>query len=107
MIKTTFSLGTDIIETIIEGSTIKFFDVSTGTITTIEGIRLDKYGSLKEFPDLEDEIDWRKITMERFKEKLKSFNTENEANDYVINELTKQGYKAKFKQRAGFRPEKI
>ena len=107
MIKTTFSLGSDMIETIIDGNTIKFFDVSTGMITTIEGIRLDKSGSLKEFPDLKDNEDWKKITLDRFKTKFKSFKTENEANNYVIDELTKQGYKAIMKQRAGWRPTRI
>lgn len=108
MIKTTFSLGSDMIETIIDGNTIKFFDVSTGTITTIEGIRIDKSGSLKEFPDLKNNEDWKRIVIERFKTKFKSFNNENEANNYVIDELQKfGGYKPLYKQRKGFRPEKI
>jgi len=107
MIKSTFSLGSDMVEVIINGNDIKFFDVSSGTITTIEGIRIDKSGSLKEFPDLKDNDDWRKITLERFKEKFKSFKTENESNNYVIEELTKFGYKFIMKQKAGWRPTRI
>ena len=84
-----------------------FFDINSGVMTTLEGLRLDKSGSLKEFPDLKDDDDWKKKTIERLKEKMKSFNTEMEKMEYVKSELNKHGYKPLFFQRGGFRPTKF
>ena len=73
----------------------------------IEGIKLDKAGSLREFPDLKDNKDWEKITRQRFKDKMKTMKTEKERALYLIVELTKFGYQALHAQREGFRPAKI
>ena len=76
-------------------------------MTTIEGLRLSKGASLKEFPDLDNDPDWKKKTIVRLKEKMNTYNTEMEKTEYVRDELVKQGYQALFFQRAGFRPQKF
>lgn len=107
MIKSTFRLGGDLVETIIDGNNLMFSDTQSGTITTIEGIKLNQQGVIEEFPDLKDKKDWKKEAIKRFKEHLKKMNTEMKKNDYVISELKKHGYTPLFYQRGGFRPVKI
>ena len=87
----------------------KITKVSTEYIlfSDIEGIRLSKNGVLKEFPDLENNEDWRKEAINRLKEHMNKMETEREKIDYVKKELEKFGYTALFFQRAGFRPEKF
>lgn len=106
MIRGIFQLGGENQEVIVKGNELLFFDISSGTMTTIEGLRLSKSGSLKEFPDLKNDDEWKKKTIERLKGKMKSFKTEMEKIEYVKDELIKHGYKPLFKQRAGFRPVK-
>lgn len=107
MIGILFKFGADIIEVRIQSNNV-FFRTSplTGFID-IGGIKLNKVGVLKEFPDLKDNEDWQKIARERFKEKIKKMKTERERADYVINDLKKYGYVPMFEQRAGFRPKKL
>lgn len=107
MIKGNFALANDMYEVVVDGNNLFFNDVSTNTISTIEGLRLNKSGVLKEFPDLENNEEWRKIAIERLKEHMKTFSSENDKLDYVKDELKKFGWDAQFKQRAGFRPEKF
>jgi len=84
-----------------------FYDVSSQMITTIEGIKLDKSGVIKEFPDLKDDEEWRKKSIERLKEHMKKYETEQEKLDYVKLELIKFGWKPLYSQIAGFRPKKF
>ena len=107
MNKITFELGGDMIEVIVDGNNLMFCDAATGTMTTIEGLKLNRSGVMKEHPDLEDNGDWRKVAMVRFKDHVKEIRTEKGKSDYVIEELIKFGYKGLFSQRAGFRPQKI
>ena len=107
MIQITFELGGENVQVIIKDNDLLFFDVTTGTTTTIEGLQLSKSGCIKEFPDLKDNIDWKKESINRFKLKVKSIEKEKDKMNYIISELTKQGYKALYFQRAGFRPERI
>ena len=64
-------------------------------------------GTIKEFPDLKNNDNWKKIARERFKEKIKSFNSEEDIADYLINDLKKVGYVPLLKQKKGFRMEVI
>ena len=105
-IRSVFRLGGEIISVIIDNDNVMFLD-GNGVVTTIEGLKLSKGGVLKEFPELENNEEWRKIAIERFKEKIKSLNGEMEKTTYIKDELTKHGYEAKFYQRAGFRPTKF
>jgi len=107
MIKSSFRMGGDIIEVIVRGNELLFFDISSGMITSIEGINLSKSGCIKQFPDLEGDDDWKKKTIERFKEKIKEYKTEMEKMNYVKEELKKVGYKPEYWQRVGFRNQRF
>ncbi len=107
MIKGTFEFGGDNVEVIVRGEELLFFDIDSQMITPISGLKLSKQGCIKEFPDLKDDEDWKKKTIERFKEKMKTYRTENERIEYVAEELKKQGYIPLFKQRAGWRARKF
>lgn len=107
MIQAVFKLGGDQLLIEVDGNNVMFCDVSDMQLTTIEGLRLDKGGVMKEFPDLKDNPDWRKEAIKRFKEHIKNMKTETERIDYVIMELSKFGYEPLYKRRKGFRPERI
>ena len=103
----TFKLGGEIIEVIIDADNTMFRDTSSGTTTTIHGLKLSKAGVMKEHPDLKDDQEWREKAINRLKEHIKKFKTENQKINYVKDELIKHGYTPMFKQRAGFRPQKF
>jgi hypothetical protein len=107
MIKLTMELGGENVEIIVKGKELLFFDISTGMTTTIEGLHLSRSGCVKEFPDLKDDKDWKSKTIERFKQKMKGYETEQEKMNYIKIELEKQGYKSLMIQKAGFRPQLI
>lgn len=102
MIGTIFLFGSEVVEVRVDGNNV-FFRNTGGIFATIEGLKLDKSGVLKEHPDLENNDDWQKIARERFNEKIKTFNTEKEKMNYIIEDLEKFGYVAKYQQRQGFR----
>ena len=107
MIKGTFRLGGDVIEIILQGGDIQIFDVSSGIITTLEGLKISKEGVIKEFPDLKDNEEWKKIGLQRLKEHIKSFNYLDDKLNYIKEELEKHGYESLYKQRVGHRPQKF
>lgn len=100
-----FQIGGDQIEVIVDANNLMFRDTTSGTTTTIQGLRLNKAGVIKEHPDLKDDEDWRKKSMDRLKEHMKKIKTEDKKIEYVKDELEKHGYTPLFKQRAGFRPK--
>ena len=77
-----------------------YFDSNTG-------LKLNYSGTIKEFPDLKDNLDWRKIAIERFKKRIREMNNEEEISQYIINDLKKYGYIPKLKQKKGFRIQRI
>ena len=108
MIGVVFQHINQIVEVRVEKNNIQFrTDEYGGAFVPIEGLRLDKKGVEKENPDLKDDKKWREKAIERFKEKVKLFNTEMEKINYLIKELKKCGYKPMIMQRKGFRPQKI
>jgi len=107
MISTLFSFAGEIIESVVDKKKCYFRTTKQITFGTIDNIRLDKAGTIKEFPDLKDNADWQIIARNRFKEKINSFNSEEEIMDYIINDLKKFGYKPLYKTKQGFRPEKL
>lgn len=107
MILGVFSLAGEQIEVIVKNEELLFRDSATQITTTIEGLKLSKSGALKEFPDLKNNNEWKKIVIEKLKDKIKSFKTENQRMFYVKEELIKWGYEPKFWQRAGHRPKKF
>lgn len=107
MINGTFKLGSDIVEIIVDAGNILFRDTSSGTTTTIGGLKLSKAGVIKEHPDLKDDADWKPKAIERLKEHVKTFTTEMKKIEYIKEELTKHGYESLFFQRAGHRPRRF
>lgn len=107
MIKGTFQFGSFVTEVIVDGNNLMFFDITSNQITTIEGIKIDKTGAIKEFPELKNDDDWKKKAIEKFKNNFRVINGEEEKMEYIRNELEKFGYTSLFKQRAGFRPKKF
>jgi hypothetical protein len=107
MIKITLQFAGDNSEIIIRGNELLFFDIGSGMMTTVEGLKLSKSGCIKEFPDLKDDEEWKKKSIERLKENMNKFDTEMEKMNYVKNELEKQGYQSLFWQKGGWRPQKF
>ena len=108
MIGTIFRLGSEIIEVRIIGTTCLFRTGSYGNaFVSIENLKLNRNGVIKEFPDLKDDENWRIKAMNRFNEKLKTYNTELDRMKYVIEDLKKFGYAPQIMQRQGFRPERL
>lgn len=107
MIGVIFQYGSEKVEVRIHNSNCLFRTTQVPQFVPIDALKLNKKGSIKEFPDLKDRDDWRKETIKRFKQKVKSFKTEQEQIQYVIDDLTKYGYKPLFLQRAGSRPIKL
>jgi len=106
MIKGTFQLGGDIINVIVDKNNVMFTDANN-VITTIEGLKLNRQGVIREFPDLKDDENWNKKAIERFKKHIQTYSTENSKLNYIMDELKKHGYIPLYKQRAGFRPQKF
>lgn len=108
MIGIIFQFGTEIVEVRVERNTCLFRTSQFGgAFATIENLKLNRVGVIKEFPDLKENENWREEGIKRFKEKLSNMKTENERANYVIDDLKKFGYVPLYKQRQGFRPEKI
>ena len=108
MIATLFQYGSEVVEVRIDNTSCLFRTQNTnGGFTTIEGIKLNKAGCIKEHPDLKNRKDWNEESIKRFKLKLKELKTEKERMKYIIEDLTGHGYKPLYYQQQGFRPIKI
>lgn len=103
-IKLTFENGSELTEVFIDGDNLFF---SNGEeMTVIDGLQILKSDVVKQFPDLVNDEEWRKKSIERLKEHIKNIPTEREKAIYVRNELVKYGNELKFCVRNGFRPKK-
>jgi len=108
MIDLIFNRIDEIIFIRITGSNVKFANNLSGSIwSSIEGLKLDKRGVMKEFPDLKDSLNWKQEAIARFKEMIRDKKNEQEISEYLIKELKKFGYTPKWKQLGGFRRERI
>ena len=108
MITLIFGFASDKVLITIDGNTVKFGSTSFGAVmANIEGLQLNYEGVCREHPDLELDEDWRKKAAERFKEKIKSYNTEEDRAYYIIEDLKNHGYIPEQMQRKGHRPVKI
>ncbi len=107
MIGVIFRFGSGIVEVRIKGNSLYFRTNPTQGWGNIDGLKLNKVGVLREFPDLKDNDDWQKIARERFKEKIKQMKTEREKAEYVKEDLKKYGYIPYAEQVEGFRPKKL
>ena len=92
----------------VNGDKVYFSHQEYGNVKSeIDGLTLNKDGVIKEFPDLKNNDDWRKIAIQRFKDKIKQFKNEDMRSEYIINDLKKYGYKPLFLQKQGFRPIRL
>lgn len=78
-----------------------------GTVTTIEGLKLNRQGVIDEFPDLKDKKNWKEEAVNRFKKHIKKFKLEKDKLNYIKEELRNHGYVPLFWQKAGFRTQKF
>ena len=99
--------GSETIEVRIEETSVYFRTSQIGQFATIDGLKLDKAGVMKEFPDLKGKDNWKDEAIKRFKETIKNMNSETERAKYVIDDLTKFGYKPLYIQKKGHRPVKL
>ncbi len=108
MIALTFQRASEMILIHIKGNSITFGSTTFGAkMADISGLKLDFQGTIREFPDLEKDINWREKAIERFKNHIKTLKNEDEIANYIIYELKNKGYTPKLKEKAGFRQEKI
>ena len=102
-----FQKGSDRIILRIIGSVVLFIDPQTNQMSPIEVLQLSHQGVLLEYPDLKDKEDWKQIAIQRFVDKIKQLPSETERSKYLIQEMKDMQYTPLFKQRNGFRPQKI
>ena len=74
-------------------------------MTTIDYLQLSYSGVIKEFPELKDAPNWRQEAIAKFKDKLRSLDSEKEIFHYVKTDLQKFGYVPMYKQIRGHRIE--
>jgi hypothetical protein len=105
MIDYIFYFGNEVILIKVDGANVTFGNTSYGAMMApIEGLKLDKQGVIKEYPDLAYAEDWREEAIKRFKFKIKEMATEKEIGEYIINDLKRYGYIPYMKHIKGFRP---
>ncbi len=108
MIEVIFYYGSEVSFVRISRNDIRFATGSSGNkLAPIDGLRLSYSGVCREHPDLELNKEWKQEAIKRFKDKIKSLRTEDDKAQYIIEDLKKHGYVAKFKQKAGHRKEVI
>lgn len=108
MIEVLFYFGADVVLVRIRGNHITFVNSQYGAQeASIDGLKLNQVGVIKEFPDLKDNPEWKEKAIIRFKNHVAKLSTEGDIADYIIDDLKKYGYKPVSKQQAGFRPIKL
>lgn len=107
MIGLIFQFGSEIVEVRIDKSMIYFRTSQFMNFSTIDGLKLNRSGVIKEFPDLANDENWKQIAIQRFKDKIKSMETEEQISNYILEDLKKFGYVPLYKQKQGYRREKI
>jgi len=108
MIQIIFGFANDKVIIIVDGNNIRFGNTSFGAVTAnIDGLRLSYEGVCREHPDLELNENWHEEAIKRFKEKIKSYKTEEEIVQYLIEDLKNYGYIPEQMQRKGHRPVKL
>ena len=108
MIKLYFTLGNEGVLIVIDGKDVKFGNTAYGAmLANIEGIKLSYSGVCKEFPELKGDKEWKTKGIKRFKTKINEMASEDDISKYLIDDLKQYGYIPKYKERKGFRPQKI
>lgn len=105
MIDYIFHFGNEVILVKVDGTNVTFGNTTYGAMMApIEGLKLDKDGVIKEFPDLSYAEDWREQAIFRFKSKIKDMANEKEIGNFIIKDLKKYGYVPYLMQVKGMRP---
>jgi len=108
MIDLLFEFMNEKVIVIVEGNEVRIGQTNFGAVTTtIDGLKLNHEGVIKEHPDLKAEPNWRELAIERFKQHVRSLKSEDAIVSYLIEDLRKYGYIPKLKKKKGFRGEVI
>jgi len=108
MIGVIFHYAGENVEVRIIGTNCLFRTQQFGSVfTTIDGLKIEKAGAVKEFPDLKDDKDWKEKTISRFKLKIKELDNEEDRMNYIVNDLMKFGYQPLYIQRTGQRTKRF
>ena len=106
-IQIVFQRGSDRMAIRVIGSNVLFIDLQTRMVSPIEGLKFNKQGVIKEHPDLKDDPEWKQKAIKRFVDKIKELPSESKRVEWLIKEMKNMSYKPLYKQRDGFRTEKI
>ena len=106
-IQCVFQRGSERTAIRIIGDNVLFIDLSSNMVAPIEGLKLSRQGVIKEYPDLKDNPQWKQIAIERFVKKIKGLSTEEKRSEWLIQEMVEMGYTPLYKQKNGFRIQKI
>lgn len=105
-----FQHGDEVVVVTALGNNILFSNSQTNFnyAVPIDNVKLNIQGILKQFPDLNglDDSEIRKRAIERFKDHIKTLNSQMEIKDYLVGEFLKMGYTLQYWQKEGFRPQK-
>lgn len=107
MIGIIFSKGSEHLEVRIDGTSVYFRTSQFTKWADISGLELSREGSIKEFPELKDDPNWRTKVIKKFKEKIKEYPSELARMQYIIEDLRIHGYTATYFQEKGHRPIKL
>lgn len=108
MIEGLFRFGNEYVLIKVSGNSVLFGNTIFGArMADISGLKLNYVGVCREFPDLENKDNWKEEAIKRFKDKIKSYETEDEIMDYIINDLRKFGYVLVRTQKGGHRPKYV
>lgn len=108
MIEIMFNRANEVVLIRITGHNIEFGNTLFGAkMGTIDGLKMDYSGTIRQFPDLKKDLDWREKAIIRFKEHIHKLQSEKDIMKYIIGDLKKHGYIARRYQVAGQRPQLI
>lgn len=107
MIDLLFYFGTGTVLVRIINNTIQFTTTSSvQAFAPIEGLKLSREGTIREFPELASRSDWKEEAIKRFKKKIEELATEDARAEYIKKDLAKYGYQFVHQLKQGFRPIK-
>lgn len=103
-----FQFASELLQVNVDGTNVLFRTSGTnGAWATIDNLKLDYVGVCKEHPDLKSNKDWKEEATKRFKDKIKNMKTEQERVNYILEDLTRFGYKGLYTQKQGWRPVRL
>jgi hypothetical protein len=89
------------------GDNVLFIDLQTNTVAPLEGLKLNRIGVIKEYPDLKDDPEWKQKSIQRFVDKIKALPSETERANWLVEEMKQMNYTPLYQQRDGWRPKRI